>query len=122
MNPNYLCSFSVFSNNEQRWLKGLICHKTGKCLAVQGINGSFGPIDEIIIQVNHRLIIFLISFSLQASEKDCSGWFVAVTKQERWVQSVLNNAVYYLNEPPDLNLNESDYSLPSKDDKVTSST
>ena len=45
-----------------------------------------------------------------------------MTKQERWVQSVLNNAVYYLNEPPDLNLNESDYSLPSKDDKVSSTT
>ena len=64
----------------------------------------------------------MISLYLQASDKACSGWFVAVTKQERWVQSVLNNAVYYLNEPPDLNLNESDYSLPSKEDKVTSST
>ena len=62
----------------------------------------------------------MIQFSTQA-DSDCSGWLEAVTKQERWVQSVLNNAVYYLNEPPDLNLNESDYSLPSKEDKVTSS-
>ena len=37
---------------------------------------------------------------------------------ERWLQSVLNNVVYYLNEPPDLGQNECDYCLPCKEDKV----
>ena len=54
----------------------------------------------------------------QDSGDTFTGWVEAVTKEERWIQSVLNNAVYYLNEPPDSRLNESDYSLPCKDDKV----
>ncbi len=66
----------------------------------------------------HKLV-FCLYFSLLVSDKSCSGWFEAVTKEERWIQSVLNNVVYYLNEPPDLDLGESDYSLPYKEDKVT---
>ena len=48
-----------------------------------------------------------------------NGWKVAVTGHERWLQSVLNNIVYYLNEPPDYDQNESDYALPDPEDTVS---
>ena len=48
-----------------------------------------------------------------------NGWKIAETKQERWLQSVLNNIVYYLNEPPDYQQNESDYALPDPEDTVS---
>ena len=42
-----------------------------------------------------------------------------MTDHERWLQSVLNNVVYYLNEPPDYQQNESDYALPDSEDTVS---
>ena len=51
-------------------------------------------------------------------DEDLIGWREAVNFHERWLQSVLNNVVYYLNEPPDPGQNECDYSLPCKEDKV----
>ena len=57
-------------------------------------------------------------FSLKTQDL-FSGWKVAVTDHERWLQSVLNNVVYYLNEPPDYHQNESDYALPDSEDTVS---
>ena len=42
-----------------------------------------------------------------------------MTEQERWLQSVLNNIVYYLNEPPDYDQNQTDYALPESEDIVS---
>ena len=42
-----------------------------------------------------------------------------MTEQERWLQSVLNNIVYYLNEPPDYDQNQTDYALPDSEDIVS---
>ena len=41
-----------------------------------------------------------------------------MTDHERWLQAVMNNVVYYLNEPPNAENNESDYCLPCTQDKV----
>ena len=46
------------------------------------------------------------------------GWLEERGSHDRWLQAVLNNVVYYTNEPPDPALNESDYSLPDQQDKV----
>ena len=55
-------------------------------------------------------------------DEDLVGWKEAVNFHERWLQSVLNNVVYYLNEPPDPGQNECDYCLPCREDKVTEKT
>ena len=47
-----------------------------------------------------------------------SGWREAVSPHDRWLQTILNNVVYYLNEAPDPTQNESDYCLPCEDDKA----
>ena len=54
-----------------------------------------------------------------ATQAELNGWKIAETRQERWLQSVLNNIVYYLNEPPDYQQNESDYALPDPEDTVS---
>ena len=48
-----------------------------------------------------------------------AGWREAVSPHDRWLQTILNNVVYYLNEAPDPTQNESDYCLPCEDDKAT---
>ena len=42
-----------------------------------------------------------------------------MSPHDRWLQTILNNVVYYLNEAPDPTQNESDYCLPCEDDKAT---
>ena len=56
------------------------------------------------------------------SQEEFNGWKVAVTEHERWLQSVLNNVVYYLNEPPAYHQNESDYALPDIEDTVSAAS
>ena len=43
---------------------------------------------------------------------------MARSDRERWLQSLLNNVVYYLNEPPDYHQNQTDYALPDPQDAV----
>ena len=50
------------------------------------------------------------------------GWREAMSNYDLWLQALLNNVVFYLNEPPDPNNQETDYCLPCNDDKVLRST
>lgn len=58
------------------------------------------------------------SLSRDLIKSKLNGWRLAATDRERWLQTVLNNVVYYLNEPPDYQQNQTDYALPSAEDKV----
>lgn len=88
------------SNAEQRWNKGLICKHCGKCVAIEGENHLWVGIEEIL------------------GSQGQAGWREAVSPHDRWLQTILNNVVYYLNEAPDPTQNESDYCLPCEDDKI----
>jgi len=90
------------SDSSQRWMKGLICNICRKCIALKIENNTWVRISEV----------------LQNEDEDLVGWKEAVNFHERWLQSVLNNVVYYLNEPPDPGQNECDYCLPCKEDKI----
>ena len=60
-------------------------------------------------------LLILVMHFLQGK----AGWREAVSPHDRWLQTILNNVVYYLNEAPDPTQNESDYCLPCEDDKAT---
>ena len=96
----------------------MICKRCQYCPAVQSSSPGWLAITDILQgevtppTCQNSGIIF-------CKKELFSGWRVAVTDHERWLQSVLNNVVYYLNEPPDYQQNESDYALPDSEDTVS---
>jgi len=48
---------------------------------------------------------------------DRQGWLLTENAHHRWLQAILNNVIYYLEEPPD-NESEVDFSLPHPSDQV----
>ena len=99
----------LIDDRDQRWLKGLICKTCQYCPAVQSSNPSWAAISDILQSKG----------ATEPHQEELNGWKVAVTEHERWLQSVLNNIVYYLNEPPDYQQNQSDYALPDSEDTVS---
>ena len=97
----------------------MICKRCQYCPAVQSSSPGWLAITDILQgEVTPPLAKTVELFSLKTQEH-FNGWKVAVTDHERWLQSVLNNVVYYLNEPPDYQQNESDYALPDSEDTVS---
>ena len=88
--------------DDEPWLKGLVCKRCQYCPAVQSSQHNWLALSDIL-----------------QSSTEVSGWREARTEHERWLQTVLNNVVYYLNEPPDYHHQESDYALPGPEDKVS---
>ena len=51
-------------------------------------------------------------------EEGREGWLLAEGVRHRWLQAVLNNVVYFLEEPADMAKTEVDFSLPAHTDQV----
>ena len=97
-------------------MKGLVCRTCQYCPAVQSDSEVWRPLTEVLeTQVTSPTHT---SLSRDLMQSKLNGWRLAATDRERWLQTVLNNVVYYLNEPPDYQQNQTDYALPSAEDKV----
>ena len=88
--------------DDQRWCRGLICRECKEGVALKVVDGQWGQVEEFLNETDSNL----------------HGWVLSRSIHDRWLQAVLNNVVYYLNEPPDEKENETDYGLPSTDDQV----
>lgn len=88
-------------NSAQRWLDGLICKQCHRCVAVQ-VDQKWKPVSQLLANKQGYSV----------------GWREAKNNYDLWLQALLNNVVFYLNEPPDPNNQETDYSLPCHEDKV----
>ena len=90
------------TDETQRWCSGLICKECKVGVALKVVDEQWLKVEDI----------------LKDNDPNQHGWVLSRGSHDRWLQGVLNNIVYYINEPPDEKENETDYSLPSTDDQV----
>ena len=90
------------TDEAQRWCSGLICRECKEGVALKFVDGQWGKVDDF----------------LKENDSNLHGWVLARGIYDRWMQGILNNVVYYLNEPPDEKENETDYALPNEEDQV----
>ena len=86
----------------QNWCTGIICKTCKEGVALKLTDGQWHTIEDI----------------LSKNDTNLNGWLVTHRPYDRWLQGVLNNVIYYMNEPPNEKENETDYSLPCADDQV----
>jgi len=87
------------------WCKALICRQ---CAAVSLLEG----------EPSGRTASPNTWLHEQVDLVEREGWLRAENVHHRWIQAILNNVVYYLEEPPDNTSGEVDFSLPDPSDQV----
>ena len=88
--------------DDQNWCTGIICKTCKEGVALKLTDGQWHTIEDILCK----------------NDTNLDGWVVTHRSYDRWLQGVLNNVIYYMNEPPNEKENETDYSLPCADDQV----
>jgi len=87
------------------WCKALICRQ---CAAVSLLEG----------EPSGRTAPPNTWLNEQVDLVEREGWQPAENAHHRWLQAILNNVIYYLEEPPDNESGEVDFSLPNPSDEV----
>jgi len=91
--------------DEDVWCKALICRQCGAVPLLEGEpSGRTATPNTWLNEKVH----------LEQRE----GWLLTENTHHRWLQAVLNNVIYYLEEPPDNESGEVDFSLPNPSDQV----
>ena len=85
---------------EGAWCQGLLCRNCARVCLLEGGKGERKEVGEWL------------------QEEGREGWLLAEGERHRWLQAVLNNVVYFLEEPADLTKTEVDFSLPAHTDQV----
>jgi len=92
-------------NVESDWCKALLCRRCGAvALLEREPKGLTAPPNSWLMQRNDQI--------------ERQGWLLAENYHHRWLQAVLNNVIFYLEEPPDKALAEVDFGLPHPSDQV----
>jgi len=92
-------------NVESAWCKALLCRRCGAvALLKREPKGPTAPPNSWLKQRNDQI--------------ERQGWLLAENYHHRWLQAVLNNVIFYLEEPPDKALGEVDFGLPHPSDQV----
>jgi len=86
-------------NVESDWCKALLCRRCGAVALLE--REPKGPAAPPNIWLKQR-----------------QGWLLTENYHHRWLQAVLNNVIFYLEEPPDKALGEVDFGLPHPSDQV----
>jgi len=87
------------------WCKALICRQ---CATVPLLEG----------EPSGRTVSPNTWLNEQIDLVQREGWLPAENAHHRWLQAILNNVIYYLEEPPDNQSGEVDFALPNPSDQV----
>ena len=92
-----------FTKTEVSQLNGLICIDCKKCIAIKNNNGNYKSVDNLLLCDSNILK---------------NGWILAVNSQDLFKHKLLNFVQYRINEPPNKELFECNYSEPKIQDQI----
>jgi len=90
---------------EDAWCKALICRQCGAVPLLEGEPSGRSASPSTWLNEQVDLV-------------ERQGWLLTENVHHRWLQAILNNVIYYLEEPPDNEKGEVDFSLPHPSDQV----